>query len=142
MIYGLLGTPMAAWRAAALMMVLFAATTASCAAEDVEGFLDSQLTREQWQRRLDEARQRTESFVAKLRSQPSEPFVSQKERQEIADQRAVRDQTLQPGDIVATSRGLLIYTGRDDDNSSGAFTPLAPDQRDGIDQSPQGQRNR
>jgi hypothetical protein len=124
---------MAAWRAA-LLMALFVAATDRCAAEDVEEFPDSQLTREQWQQRLDEARRRTESFVAKLRSQPSEPFVSEREQQEIADQRAMRDQTLQQGDIVSTSRGFLVYTGRDNNNATGAFRHLGPDRRDSTGQ--------
>jgi hypothetical protein len=92
------------------------------------------LTREQWQQRLDLARRRTESFIAKLRSQPSEPFVSEKEQQEIADQRAMHDQTLQLGDIVATSHGFLVYTGRDNDNRASAFRRLPPDQRNATGQ--------
>jgi hypothetical protein len=132
---------MAAWRAA-LLIALFIAATDRCAAEDVEEFPDSQLTHEQWQHRLDEAKRRTESFVEKLRSQPSQPFVPEREQQEIADHRAMRDQTLRQGDIVSTSRGLFIYTGRDNDSATGAFRRLEPGQRNGAGQSSQHPHNR
>jgi hypothetical protein len=108
---------MAVWHTALLITLLLAATDRGIA-QDID-FADSQLTREQWQQRLDEARRRSEEFVAKARTLPSEPLITEREQAEVADQRAAHDQTLQQGDIVSTSRGFLVFTGRAD--SGGAF---------------------
>jgi hypothetical protein len=84
------------------------------AAQEPESLTDSTLTLEQWQQRVQDARQRSEAFVANARNRTADPPPPlENEDAEAADQRAMNDPSLQPGDIVATSRGFLIFVGRD-----------------------------
>jgi hypothetical protein len=85
-----------------------------CIAQEVERFPDSELTGEQWQQRLQDARRRSEQFVAKARTQTADP-PSDKADAEAADQRAMNDPSLQRGDIIATSQGFVVFIGRDSD---------------------------
>jgi lysozyme family protein len=89
-------------------------SSGACFAQEQEDLPDSVLTSEQWQQRVEEARRRSEEFVAKARTQPVDPLPSEKEDAEAADQRAMNDPSLQRGDIIATSRGFLVFVGRDD----------------------------
>jgi hypothetical protein len=84
------------------------------AQEQEEDFPDSVLTSEQWQQRVQEARRRSEEYVAKARTQPADPLPSEKEDAEAADHRAMNDPSLQRGDIIATSQGFFVFVGRDD----------------------------
>jgi hypothetical protein len=126
---------MAVWHTALLIALLLFATDRGVA-QDVVDFADSHLTREQWQQRLDEARRRSEEFVAKARTLSSEPLITEREQAEVADQRAVHDQTLQQGDIISTSRGFLVFTGRADPR--GAFVPLTSSASPSKDRQPPG----
>jgi hypothetical protein len=82
-------------------------------AQELQENPDSELTVEQWQQRVQEARRRSEEFVANARTNPPDPLDSAKEDAEVADQRAMNDPSLQRGDMVATSKGLLVFIGRD-----------------------------
>ena len=95
-----------------------------CNGQEFDQFSDSALTREQWQQRLEQARRRSEEFVANARanSAAAEEF-DQKDAE--ASQRAMNDPTLQPGDLVATDKGLFIFTGQDEGRGAGNFR-LAP----------------
>ena len=88
---------------------------------------DSELTVEQWQRRVQEARRRSEEFVANDRTNPPDPLASPKEDAEATDQRAMNDPSLQQGDIVATSKGLLMFIGRNHDRRQPEDFLPAPD---------------
>jgi hypothetical protein len=90
---------------------------------------DAALTPEQWQQRVGEARRRSEEFVARRRTQTEDPVSSQKEQAEAQDQRALNDPTLLPGDIVATSKGFVVFVGRAEQHQSGDFQPLPPGRR-------------
>ena len=77
---------------------------------------DSTLTAEQWQQRVQEARRRSEEFVANARTRTADPPPSDdtgKQDAEATDQHAMDDPSLQPGDIIATSKGFLVFVGRD-----------------------------
>jgi hypothetical protein len=109
--------------------ILLAATSLAampsvCHCQELDEFSDSALTREQWQQRLEQARRRSEEFVANARanSAAADEF-DQKDAE--ASERAMNDSTLQPGDIVATDKGLLIFTGKDEVRGIGNFK-LAP----------------
>jgi hypothetical protein len=92
------------------------ASSAYCFAQELESVQD--------------ARRRSEEFVANARNQTVDPQVSDKEDAEAADQRAMNDPSLQPGDIIATSRGFRIFVGRDhEEHQPGDFLP-APNPRD------------
>jgi hypothetical protein len=93
-----------------------AASSACCLAQELENFPDSTLTVEQWQQRVQDARRRSEEFVANARTQTANPPPSGnsgKEDAEAADQQAMNDPSLQRGDIIATSKGFLVFVGRD-----------------------------
>jgi lysozyme family protein len=84
-----------------------------CFAQDVQNFPDATLTSEQWQQRVQNARRRSEEFVANARTRTADPAPSDKADAEAADQRAMNDPSLQRGDIIATSQGLFVFVGRD-----------------------------
>jgi lysozyme family protein len=108
---------------------LLASSGHGSAQELLEHFSDSELTGEQWQQRVQDARRRSEDFVAKARTQAADPPPSDKADAEAADQRAMNDPSLQRGDIIATSQGFLVFVGRDsDERQPGDFVP-APSPR-------------
>src|SRR5450631_4261817 len=85
-------------------------------AQEIGDFSDSALTAAQWQQRVQEARRRSEEFVANVRTQTADPPPSDdtgKQDAEATDQHAMDDPSLQPGDIIATSKGFLVFVGRD-----------------------------
>ena len=100
------------------------ASPTSCFARDLEDFPDAGLTAEQWQQRVQEARRRSEQFVANARTQTADPPPQDNEDAEAADQRAMNDPSLRRGDIIATSKGFLVFVGRDsEERQPGDFLP-------------------
>jgi hypothetical protein len=109
-----------------------AASSACCLAQEPENFPDSTLTAEQWQQRLQDARRRSEEFVANARTRTADPPLSGntgKEDAEATDQLAMNDPSLQPGDIIATSKGFLVFVGRDSDARQASDFVPAPSPR-------------
>jgi hypothetical protein len=100
---------------ALLVSCALLASSPYCFAQDLENFPDTALTREQWQRRVQDARRQSEKIVASARTQTADPLPSDRDREdaEAADQRAMNDPSLQLGDIIATSRGFLVSVGHD-----------------------------
>jgi len=122
---------MAFWIVAAVTGLLL--TTGPCFAQaapvppdgalDAPASPDSNLTREQWQQRIEAARRRSEDFVANARTQT--PVAPPPDRSETeASDRVVNDPTLRHGDIVSTGRGFFVFTGRDEEHQSSDFQPL------------------
>ncbi|MBV9565488.1 MAG: hypothetical protein JOY90_34310 [Bradyrhizobium sp.] len=110
-------------RIAALLVTSFLAAGAGrCLAQDAGGVPGSGLTREQWQQRIEAARRRSADYVATVRTQPAEPPPPLDESKEATD-RAMNDPTLQQGDIVATSKGLVVFVGRDEQHQPADFQP-------------------
>jgi hypothetical protein len=108
-------------RIAALVVTSFLATTTGrCSAQDAEDLPDSSLTREQWQERVEAARRRSADFISIARSQSAEPPTALDEAKEATD-RAMNDPTLQPGDVVATSKGLVVFVGREEQHQPTDF---------------------
>jgi hypothetical protein len=70
----------------------------------------------EWRQRVEDARSRSAEFVARARSRMSEPVQADEEEAKAADQRAMNDPSLKSGDIVVTSKGFLVFVGRDEDN--------------------------
>jgi hypothetical protein len=118
------GNAMVSRIAILLAATLLAATSVRCFSQELDDYSDSALTREQWQQRLEQARQRSEEFVvdARARRSAAEEF-NQKDAE--ASERAMNDPTLQRGDIVATDKGLLLFTGKGEERRTGDFR-LAP----------------
>ena len=95
-----------------------------CYAQELENFPDAALTSQQWQQRVQDARRRSEEFVANARTQTADPPPSDKADAEAADQRAMNDPSLQRGDIIATSQGFFVFVGRDSEaRQPGDFVP-------------------
>lgn len=96
-------------------------------ANDVAPSADSLVSREDWKRRIDEARMRAEQarrdwrLNAPLRSFAPDP------PEKVATERVLGDDTLQPGDIVSTDKGLFLFRGRSGaDGQTADFVPIAP----------------
>ena len=81
--------------------------------QDLSDFSDTTLTPQQWRQRVEDARRQSEAFVAQARSHTIDSIQSDQENVELTDQLAMNDHSLKPGDIVSTSRGLLVFIGRD-----------------------------
>jgi cell shape-determining protein MreC len=81
--------------------------------QDLSDFSDTTLTPQQWRQRVEDARRRSEAFVAQARSHTIDSIQSDQENVELTDQLAMNDPSLKPGDIVSTSHGLLVFIGRD-----------------------------
>ena len=85
--------------------------------------LDSLVSREDWKRRIENARRRAEQ--ARRDWQLNAPLPDPPEK--TATERVLRDDTLQPGDIVSTDKGFFQYRGRSKaDGESADFVPIAP----------------
>ena len=109
------------FRLAALLVTSFlAAASARCFGQEAEEFPDSALTREQWQQRVEEARHRSMEFIANARAQPLPPMPADQLEREATD-RAMRDPTLQPGDIISTNKGFVVFTGREEEHQPSDF---------------------
>ena len=94
-------------------------------AQEFENFPDAEITSDQWQQRVQDARRRSEQFVANARTQVLEPLSTDKEEAEASDQRAMNDPSLQRGDIISTSKGFFVFVGRDSNGRHASdFLPL------------------
>jgi hypothetical protein len=115
-------------RIAALLFACgLAAATVRSHGQEADNLPES-LSREQWQQRVDEARRRSEEFVATARNRSAMPLPANREDIEARD-RAMQDPTLQQGDLVATEKGLLLmFVGRDERHQPSDFVP-APDRK-------------
>ena len=109
--------------AAALLLICVLAAPALCRAQESPDSPDAKLSQEDWRRRIDEARRRTDEFVANARSRKADPFSADELRKESID-RARRDPTLRQGDIVATDRGFEMFVGNEEGRQSGDFVPM------------------
>jgi hypothetical protein len=95
-----------------------------CAAQTVPEPDQTLLSREQWlanvdrdRRRIDEMRRQGLSFAP--------PPPTEQELASEALQRILGDETLRPGDIVSTDRGLLVFRGRSPNEPGlGDFAPI------------------
>ena len=87
---------------------------------------DSRVSREDWKLRIDQARERAEQARRAWRLAPRETRkVDPPEK--VATERALTDDTLQPGDIIATDKGLFVFRrvfGSDGEKRE--FVPLPP----------------
>jgi len=110
----------------AVLILVFSllASSANCS-EEVDSLPDSSLTPDQWRQRVMDARRRSEEYVAGLRAGTISAPSSAQVHTEEADQRAMRDPSLHPGDIIATSKGFFVFTGSDrDERTSADFSPI------------------
>ena len=69
------------------------------------------MTREQWQAHLKSLRERADVLRLQRRSVAPPLPPLQEELAEQASRRILEDESLQPGDVVSTSRGLFRFQG-------------------------------
>ena len=81
--------------------------------QDSSDFSDATLTPQQWRRRVEHTRHRSEEFVAQARSHTIHSIQSDPENAELTGQLAMNDPGLKPGDIVSTGHGFLVFIGGD-----------------------------
>jgi hypothetical protein len=82
------------------------------------------ISREQWLANVEEARRRIDDMRRQGRSFAPPPQSSEELAGE-AFQRVLEDESLRPGDIVATDRGLLVFKGRSSDEPGlNDFAPI------------------
>src|SRR4051812_6847868 len=72
---------------------------------------DQAISREQWRANVEEARRRIDQMRREGRSF-APPTESAADASKEMFQRVLEDDSLRPGDIVSTDRGLLIFKGR------------------------------
>jgi hypothetical protein len=89
---------------------------------------DSAISREEWRLRIDQARERAAQLRREWWLHPPPPAPREsadKVAEKVATERVLNDDTLQPGDIVSTDKGLLLFRGRvGADAQQGDFVPL------------------
>jgi hypothetical protein len=109
---------------------LFAATTfaqdvtSNAAAED-DAPLD--MRRDQWRERVAEARRRSQQFALEHRGRPAfdPPSIADQER--MLSAQVLNDDSLEPGDIVSTNKGLFVFKGQSDqERRESDFMALSP----------------
>jgi hypothetical protein len=122
-------------RTIALLTLWFLMTSPPCVGQESEEFPDQSLTREQWQQRVQDARRRSEEFVANSRERADTPITPVQKDTEAAD-RALNDPTLQQGDVISTGKGFVVFIGRNEEHRPNDFltAPNLP--------TPQQQRSR
>jgi hypothetical protein len=119
-----------ALRNIALFAIWFLAAPQCCLGQEAEEVPESSLTREQWQQRIQDARRRSEEFVARAREHPETPMTPVQQETEAAG-RALNDPTLQQGDVISTGKGFVVFVGRDEEHRPNDFvtTPNQQHQR-------------
>jgi hypothetical protein len=74
---------------------------------------DAALTTDQWQQRVQGARAPVTGVRRECAYADEDPLQSEKDEAEAADQRTLNDPSLQRGDVVAASRGMVVFVGSD-----------------------------
>lgn len=74
----------------------------------------SEPSREEWRERVQAARQKAREIALERRNHPELYFVPEQDQERVATDRVLSDQSLQPGDIVSTKKGLFIFRGHPD----------------------------
>ena len=96
-------------------------------ASDLAPSPDSLLSREDWKRRIEEARKRAGQARRDWQLNGPLRMLAPDPPEKIATQRVLSDDTLQPGDIVSTDKGLFLFRGRSGaDGQTADFVPVAP----------------
>ncbi|WP_249780609.1 hypothetical protein [Bradyrhizobium sp. dw_78] len=99
------------------------APEAPAAAEDVQ----PEISRQEWLDRIQEARRRAREVALERRMHPERYAPGPEDAARIASERALNDNSLQPGDVVATDKGLFVFRGRLDQHPSSEDFIQLPD---------------
>jgi hypothetical protein len=96
--------------------------------QTVEQEVQPEMSREEWRDRVQAAKQRVRETAIERRRHP-ERFAPPppEDPARIATDRVLGDDSLQPGDIVSTNKGLFVFRGKGDQpRSNQDFLPLQP----------------
>ena len=74
----------------------------------------SEPSREEWRERVEAAKRKAREIALERRNHPELYVVPEADPDRIATDRALNDQSLQPGDIVSTRKGLFVFRGHPD----------------------------
>lgn len=90
---------------------------------------DSLISRSDWKHRIEQARGRAEQGRREWRLNAPLRRLAVDPPDKVATQRVLNDDTLQPGDIVSTDKGLFVFRGRfGADGQATDFVPVLPRQ--------------
>jgi hypothetical protein len=109
-------------RFSALLVVALLTTSLNCFGQEADDLRGAALSRQEWQQRVEDARRQSQEFVANARTRREDPMTSTQEEMEAAH-RALRDPTLQQGDMISTGKGFVVFVGRDEEHGSNDFLP-------------------
>ncbi|TYL87207.1 hypothetical protein [Bradyrhizobium cytisi] len=100
---------------------------AEAPANDMAHSPDNLIPRDDWKRRIDDARKRAEQARRDWRINAPLRLVVPDPPEKIATQRVLGDDTLQSGDIVSTDKGFFLFRGRSGaDGQTPDLVPIAP----------------
>jgi hypothetical protein len=100
--------------------LLCALTNVPCIAQDgpesasVTDEARPEVSRQQWVERIREAKQRAKDAALDHRMHPERYAPSPEDEARIASERVLNDDSLKPGDIVSTDKGLFVFRGSAD----------------------------
>jgi hypothetical protein len=84
-----------------------------------------EVSRQEWMERVQEAKQRAKDAALDHRMHPERYAPSLGDKARVASERVLNDDSLQPGDIVSTDKGLFVFRGSaDQPPKSEDFVPL------------------
>jgi TPP-dependent 2-oxoacid decarboxylase len=119
------------FKLAAASALLCALTTLPCIAQEtpesgsVTDEAQPEVSRQEWMERIQEAKQRAKDAALEHRMHPERYVPSPEDKARIASERVLNDNSLQPGDIVSTDKGLFVFRGSaDQPPKSEDFVPL------------------
>jgi hypothetical protein len=84
-------------------------------------------SREAWLKTVDEAKKRATEAAIERRKHPERYEPPREDPDAIATERVLNDESLAPGDIVATKNGLFVFRGRPgQERRTDDFLPVPP----------------
>ena len=128
------GAPVRTMVAAAVGLAFYVCPLSSRAQSEpepsVNDYLPSsepEVSRDEWRQRIEDARRRAREAARARREHPELYKPVPEDPDLVATERLLRDDSLQPGDIVATKKGMFVYQGRSDQpRRDQDFVPLNP----------------
>lgn len=114
-------------RSLGLLIAAFLAFTVRAQAQDYRADPDLELQREQWREHVRETKRRVqqEALQRRLENPRGRVEPSQEDEARRASESVVNDDSLAPGDVVMTDKGMFVFKGRsDEDDRAPNFEPV------------------
>lgn len=81
---------------------------------EVQDDVATEVSRDEWRQRINQARQRAKVIAKERRERPELYAPPPEDMDLVSSQRVLNDDSLQSGDIVSTKQGLFVFRGRND----------------------------